>query len=75
MRLASCTVQPLSSPVARVTGAEDGPSSLHVPNLWGLHSFEMPPPSWLGDNGWQSHMLPGADGQTAQTHRPLLSGK
>lgn len=62
-------------PGQRVISAEDGPSPLHVPNLWGFHSLETPPPSWLGESGWQRHALPGADGQTAQPDRPLLSGK
>lgn len=57
-------------PGQRVTSAEDGPNSLHVPDLLGLHGLEMPPPSGLGESGWQSHTLPGADG-----HRAQLGGK
>lgn len=61
-------------PGQRTAGAGDRPSSLHVTNPWGLHALETPPPSGLGEGGWQSQ-LPGAEGQTAQPHGPPLGGK
>lgn len=51
------------SPGRAVAGAED-PSSVHVPNLWGLHGLEMSPLSELGETGYQIHTLSRAGEQT-----------